>query len=299
MIKTKRPSLETKHCARNISFLFTEYSLKTRTWRILTGLRRVSRKFLPHARTLGTGCDPFVSRIVPFHRRTECRSVLHARSLCLDFSINRARRAFCQPICAVHTLKSSPIEINIVRVTNWFRLLFDWPRVSFKRNSENYCDKRNKARSIQCVFFCLHFGKLLEIVRSMYNSSNLLIILVILKRVLCDEYLRHDGVCWNGRRERECLVASHLTTILILTIYQECKYSKEMGCDRADISLNHELSLQHTMRIFLLDCLRFDKLLEILRGAILSNCIASLIHMTKYQRDHMYLFTVPAFLVDS
>jgi len=72
-----------------------------------------------------------------------------------------------------------------------------------------------------------------------------------------------------------------------------------MGCDRADISLNHELSLQHTMRIFLLDCLRFDKLLEILRGAILSNCIASLIHMTKYQRDYMYLFTVPAFLVDS
>jgi len=91
--------------------------------------------------------------------------------------------------------------------------------------------------------------------------------------------------------ERECLVASHLTTILILTIYQECKYSKEMGCDRADISLNHELSLQHTMRIFLLDCLRFDKLLEILRGAILSNCIASLIHMTKYQtRSHVSLY---------
>ena len=36
------------------------------------------------------------------------------------------------------------------------------------------------------VFLLLHFSKLLEILRSMYNSSNLLIILVILKRVLCD-----------------------------------------------------------------------------------------------------------------
>lgn len=42
-----------------------------------------------------------------------------------------------------------------------------------------------------------------------------------------------------------------------------------MGYDRADISLNHELSLRRTMHIFLLDCLRFGKLLEILRSAIL------------------------------